>query len=147
MNPNAKFSEQVAILGTVDPQLLDDGAANSDFADLSKFDEVAFVLSVGATDTTVDMKLQEDTAGDGNAVADISGKAITQLTGAAGDNKQAVISIRAAELTEGKKYVRAVVTAGDGTEGANVHVLVLGIKAAHSPASDNDIASVAQIVD
>jgi len=90
--------EDLAVVAAIDPQTLNDASATSDWVDMSKFDEVVFVVAVGATDATVDAKLQEASDASGTGAADISGKAITQL-GATDDNKQAVIRVRADELS------------------------------------------------
>ncbi len=76
-----KLCENLAVLGTIDPDAYAAGALNSDWVDMSQFNQLLFILAVGTfgTDATVDCKLQEATTAAGAGAADISGKAITQL--------------------------------------------------------------------
>jgi hypothetical protein len=139
----AHFNEEHAIAATIDPQAVDNASQTSDWVDMSKYNRVAFIVCVGATDTTVDIKLQSATADDGTGAADISGKAATQLT-ATDDNKQVVIEITAEEMPANTGYCAAVVTAGDGTSGALVCAVGLGTVARYAPVSH--LASVAEAV-
>ena len=143
-------SERAAGGATIHPQLIDNNTANSDYVDLSKFHEAMFILSVGATDTTVDFSVRESRDNSGTGEQTLSGKSATQLAGT-DDNKQVVINVKAEELTQGApgsnyRYVRPRVTVGDGTTGAYVSVVGLGLKPRYGPASDDDLADVAQIV-
>lgn len=143
--PNSTLSQRVAVVAALDPQTIDDTNAVSDYASMAKFARAAFVVSVGNIDaaTTVDAELLEATDAAGTGAQAIEGKAVTQL-GATDDNKQTVIELAAGELSPGFTHVACRVTVAGDT--ADVSVLGLGIDARHEPASDNDIASVAQIV-
>ncbi len=91
---------------------------------------------------TVDFKITEaDTAG--GSYTDLSGKAITQLT-TADDDKQTVVEVSAAELGAGKRYLKGALRTA--TAASDVAVIALGIDARNEPASDNDLASVDEIV-
>jgi len=143
-----KIYEQVGVMATVDPQLVDNAAATSDWVLMKYIDRVAFVVSVGATDTTVDVKLQQASDASGTGAADISGYSVTQLT-ADDDNKQVIIEIDAATVLAAvstKPYVAVVVTAGNGTTGAQISAVGLGYWFDYSFPADNDLASVVQIV-
>ena len=137
--------EVTAVVATIDPQTINNTSATSDWVNAGDFDELCFLLSVGATDTTVDAKLREATDSSGSNAADISGKSITQLS-ATDDNKQAVLHVRADELSPTKPYVACVVTVGSGSSGAVISVVGLGGRARYEPASDSDLASVVEIV-
>ena len=67
--PAHAAAERVAVAAALDPQNVDNTSATSDYADLSAFGRVAFVVSAGAIDaaTTVDAALYEatDSAGTG----------------------------------------------------------------------------------
>ena len=102
-----------------------------------------FILTVGNTDATVDFKLQESAA-TSSGYTDISGKAITTFS-ATDDNKQAIINLDASEMGSLKRYVRGVITAGSGTV-CVVAMLALGFSPRFRPATDEDLASVAQVV-
>lgn len=141
----SKLSQDLAVVATIDPQIADDATVSSDQVDMSKRDKVMFVISVGATDTTVDALVREATDDQGTDEQDLTGKAITQLAGT-DDNKQAIIEVDASELSDGFTHVSLDITVGDGTTGANVSAVALVGHARYQPASDNDLASVVQIV-
>ncbi len=150
---NTLPSESAALLGTIDPDAYAAGAQNSDYIDMGLFDQVMAVVLVGTigTGSTVDAKLQQATTSGGGGVKDISGKAITQLTQAGSDSdKQALINCRADELDIDNdfRFVRLVQTGGTGSPATSVdHSAVLvGFGARYEPASDSDLASVAEIV-
>lgn len=142
---NANASERVALLGGINPQLLDDAAATSDWVSLENFDRVFVIVRVGATDTTVDAKLQGATSAAGANAADLSGKAVTQLSGT-DDGKAVILEVKAEELSAVQTHVAVVVTAGNGTTGAYVSAEVIGFDPRYADASNFDSADVAQIV-
>ena len=142
------LTEQLALMGVVSPQLIDNNTADTAWIDMSKVRRVIFILALGATDIVVDFKLRSATAAAGTNAADITGKVITQFT-ATDDNKQAIIEIRADELGAigaGRQWVSGRVTVGDGTLGGNVCVVALAGVGRNEPTSDYDLASVAQII-
>lgn len=141
----ANASERVALLGGINPQLLDDASATSDWVPMKNFDRVLVIVRVGATDTTVDAKLQGATSAAGAGAADLSGKAITQLSGT-DDNKAVLLEVKAEELSATQTHVAVVVTAGDGATGAYVHAEILGFDPRYMDAANFDSADVAQIV-
>lgn len=150
MNINALGSEKVAVLGTVDPDALTAAAHSSDYVDLTKFEQVMAIAMAGAlgSSATFDAKLRQATDSSGTSVKDITGKSITQLTQASPDDsdKQAVINCRAEELDtdNGFTHVSLVITVAVATsDGGGV---LVGLNPRHAPASDNDLASVDEIV-
>jgi hypothetical protein len=140
-----QLSEALGVMATIDPQLVDNATVSSDLVDMGVVRRLMFVLNVGATDTTVDAKLREAQDSGGTGEQDLSGKAITQL-GATDDNKQVIIEVAAEELSAGFTHVSLDVTVGDGDTGAYVSAVGLGGIPRHHPASDDDLASVAEIV-
>lgn len=146
MNPTIRLTEELAVVGMVAPQTVDNAAVNTDAVDLSKFNRAVFILSVGATDTTVDFKLQSDDNSNFSSPTDIPGKAVTQFS-ATDDNKIALIEIAAEEIGAAKeRYVRGRVTVGDGTTGAVISVIALGGVPRYYAASDFDLTAVKEIV-
>lgn len=143
---SSHLSERLAIVATIDPQSASAGNYDSDAVDVSKFERVMFVLLAGALGSsgTVDFKLRESDAS-GGTYGDISGKAATQLTQAGtDDNKQVVIEIKADELTDGKRFVKARVTTA--TAASLVALVALAGEARDRPISADDLASVDEIV-
>src|SRR5262245_28426320 len=137
--------ERAAVCATIDPFNGNNAATASDAIDMSKFGEAMFILLAGAIDHTVDFKLQESANSDGSSASDISGKAITQESGGDDDNKQWVISVKSEELSAGKRYVKALATIGNGTTNL-IACVGLGVRPRFGPASDDDLASVSQII-
>lgn len=148
-NVNLLGSEEWAVVGTVDPDANTAGAVNSDIIDMSLFEQILVIVSIGAlgSGATVAVKLQEGAAANMSDAADIAGKAITTFADSSptgsNDDQQAIINLRGDELTEGDRYVRAVHTVANAT--SDSAVIILG-KAKSGPSSDNDLASVAEIV-
>lgn len=143
-------SEQAAIAAVIDPDAYAAGAQTSDWVSMSDFEAVQALVLAGTlgSSATLDAKLQQAKDSSGTDNKDISGKAITQLTQAGTDesDKQAVINCRAEELdTEnGFTHVALVMTVGTATSDAGA--LIMGHNPRHAPASDHDLASVAEIV-
>lgn len=147
---NALGSEIVAVGGVIDPDVTVASTVTSDWLDLGLFDQaIAIVLAgtLGASATLAAKLEQADSAAGGNA-KDITGKAITTLTQASPDDsdKQAIINVRAEELdlAGNFRFVRLSMTVAVAT--SDVGGILLGVGARYGPASDNDLASVAEIV-
>lgn len=144
MNPIFNPSDAVAVAATIDPQLGDAAAYTSDWVDMGKFSAVMFILNVGATDITLDAKIQSADDSSGTNAADITSLALTQVT-ANDDNKQFILVVREDQLNAGDTHVALVVTVGNGSVGAQISAVGLGF-GSNLPAADWDLASVAQIV-
>ena len=137
-------SEQWAVIGVVDPDA--NGAAEYLTAaiDMSMWSRIVAVVQTGilGTSATVDFKLTDSDA-TGGSYTDISGKAITQLVKASNDDDQAIINLRFDELNTDARFVKAAMTVG--TANSDCSAIVMGLPR-YYPASDNDIASVVEIV-
>lgn len=143
-NPIYYPSNYVALAGALDSQLANNTALTSDWISMSDFHQVLFAVSVGATDTTVDVKVQSADDGSGTNAADITGLSVTQLS-ATDDNKQVLIEVKADQVNTGDTHVAVVITIGNGATGANVSAVGLGFNGMYLPASAYDVASVAEI--
>jgi hypothetical protein len=101
------------------------------------------VLGTGAT---VDAKLQQAQDASGTGAKDITGKAISQIVKASGDNKQALINVKPEDLdtVSGFGFVRLSVTVGAAA--SQTAAQVLGINARELPASTANQAAVVQVV-
>ena len=140
------LSERLALCGTIDPDSYGAGSYPSDAVSMQRFERAVFILAVGTLGAggTVDLKLQQsDTAG--GTFTDLAGKAIDQLQQASGDDdKQAVVEVRADELSVGNSYVRGMVTVG--TASCYVALISLGGDARFVPSADQELSSLAQTV-
>ena len=144
---SAFLSEKLAVVATIDPDAYGTGTQGSDYVDMTKFNRVLFVVQAGTlgSSATLDFKIQEATSSAGAGVVDLAGKAVTQLTDASTDSdKQAIVEVCANELSAGFTHVRGVMTIATATSDAGA-IALAGVPRYH-PASDNDLASVDEIV-
>jgi hypothetical protein len=104
---------------------------------------LAFIINTtdADEDTTIDAKIQQDTLVGFGSPTDVAGLAITQFTAAA-TAKQAILLVHENDVTEG--FVRALVTAGNGTSGAEIDIIVLGNLKHYAPGDHN--ATVQEVV-
>ena len=113
---NEKPSASLALLATIDPVSQAAGTVSTAWVDLATYFAALAILSVGAfgVAATVDAKLQQATDAAGTGAKDISGKAITQLLAAGGNNRQIMINMKSADLdTENAfRFLRLTVTVG-----------------------------------
>lgn len=148
MYPNQLMSEQVARLGFVSPVSQGAGAVSTGWVSAAYFQRFLAVITTGVLGTaaTVDAKLQQATDSSGTGAKDITGKAITQIVKASGDNKQALINLNADELDVNGafNYIRLTITVGAAA--SLVGGELFGGVAKNSPASALNDASVVQVV-
>lgn len=148
MLPNAKISEQAAVLATFDP--ISQGAATvtTGWVSAATFERFQVLIQTGVmgASATLDAKLQQATDSGGTGAKDITGKAITQIVKATGDNKQAIINLRAPELdtANGFNYFRLSMTVG--TAASLIAASIIGGVTKNMPASALNQAGVAQVV-
>ena len=144
---NQKISEGLAVLATIDP-VSTTATLTTAWVDQSLFFYVMAMIDVGVMTATgtVDAKLQQATDNAGTGAKDITGKAITQLLAAGGNNRQALINMKEADLdTEnGFRFVRLSLTAA--TAASLVSAVLIGGVPRFQPASAYNQAGVAQIV-
>lgn len=149
MTINARGSEQVAVCGVIDPDATAASTVVSDYVDMSKFNAAMGIVLAGTlgSSATLDAKLVQATASDGTGAKDITGKAITQLTQAGTDSdKQAVINVSAEELDADNDFLWVALSITVAVATSDAGGLMLGLNPRHAPASDNDVASVDEIV-
>lgn len=139
------MSDYLGIAAQAVPLLRDNTAVTTDWVDMAKWQRVMFIVLVGATDITVDSKLRSADDTSGTNAADITGKASSQWS-ATDDNKVKILNVSKDELNDGDVAVACTVTIGDGTAGANVAVVAVGIPH-YGPPEHIDLAAVAQIVE
>lgn len=141
------LSQDVAVLGGIDPVSQGVGSANGSVIDLANVERVQFVLSIGAMTalSTVDYGIYGDSASGGAFATLITGKSVTQLLAAGGNNRRVVINVDAGHaIAQGFRYLREKVTVAGAA--SIVSSVALGGSARYQPGSDYDHASVVQIV-
>lgn len=148
MNPNVKPSDRFALLGTIDPDANTAATYTSDYADMSLFGWAVGIVKTGilGTAATVDAKLVQATASDGTGKKDVTGKAITQLVKASNDDDQVILQCKQSDLDMNNnfRYVAIEMTVGAAT--SDCDATLLGFDPKYAPGSDNDLASVVEIV-
>lgn len=148
-------SEEVAVVDAIDPDAYGEGAASTAYIAVKNFHSFMAVITVGtmASNHTLDAVLQQATTSGGGSVKSITGSSITTLTAAGTDSdKQVVINVRSQDLdvANGFDYIRLTLTlastASPFSGNTDYGAVLLGFHPRHAPASDNDNASVDEIV-
>lgn len=157
MFPNAKFTDVAALLAAIDPVSQGAGSATSGWIPVADYHSFVALIDVGVfgASATVDANITQakDSSGTG-AKAIGSGKAITQLLAAGGNNRQALINLRPEELDTNNGFSYILLTVTVGTAATLVSGYLLGINprllptvdAGASPAVNLGASTVAQIV-
>jgi hypothetical protein len=149
LNPNALFSQQVALVGIIDADAYAAGAVSTGWIAAKNFDQFLAIVAVGdmVATSTVDGKLEQATDGAGTGAKDITGKAITQFTAAGTDsNKQALINLRPEELDIANNFTHFRLTMTVATAASDAMGIVLGGAPRIGNANENDLAAVDEIV-
>lgn len=135
-------SERLAVVGTVDPQTVANTERFTDVVDMSKWAEACFLALLGdMANETITFTVYESANADGSSGSAISGKQLALSAHASNnDNRQIQINLKAEELSEGKRYVRAGLVTGN-TTGGPAAVLALGLRPRFGPGSDDDLSS------
>ncbi|GIV82778.1 MAG: hypothetical protein KatS3mg051_2132 [Anaerolineae bacterium] len=145
---NARLSERLAVVATIDPDAYGIGTQTTDIIDMKNRRRVLFVVMAGdlGTNGTLDFNVYGSAASDMSGAGLITGKSITQLTQAGTDSdKQVIVEVTAEEVAaQGYRYIRGNLVIGTATSDAAV--LALAGDLAYSPASEYDLSSVDEIV-
>jgi hypothetical protein len=148
MFPNSKASEMLAILATIDPATQAAGAVSTGWVSVANHLGFLALVQTGVLGTaaTVDAKLQQALDNAGTGAKDITGKSITQIVKATGDNKQALINIKPEELdtVNGFGFVRVTVTVGVAASITSAQLI--GVNPRHAPADSQNQAAVVQVI-
>ena len=148
MFPNSKASEMLAVLATIDPASQAAGALSTGWVSVANHLGFLAVVQTGVlgTSATVDAKLQQALDSSGTGAKDISGKAITQIVKATGDNKQALINLKPEDLdtVNGFGFVRVTVTVGVAASITSAQLL--GVNPRFAPADAANQAAVVQVI-
>lgn len=139
---NSWIHEEIGVVATVDPIDANNADSNSDPIDMSKFSEVMFVIALGvlADTATCTVTIQESDASAGTYTA-IAGK--SQAIVGTDDAKQFIISVKAEELTPGKRYIRSNM---DNNIASQLMAIVALGRALYKPATGHDLSSVQTVV-
>ena len=143
-------SHRMAVAGVIDPDAYVASTVVSAWIDMAVFNEIMAIITAGTlgTSATLDAKLEQAQDASATGLKDITGLAITQMTQAGTDQSddQAIINCSAEDLDVANDFthVRLSMTVAVATSDAGA--LVLGACSRYGPASDNDLASVGEII-
>lgn len=135
-NVNLKLSDQVSIVGAVNPQSGASGSAKTsgwiDVRTLGSKRYLGLIIAgaLGAA-CTLAGKFEQATSNGGAGAKDVAGKAITALTQTPTDqsNKQALINLRPSDLDldNGFYFIRLNITSTDTTSPTSATSLLAGL--------------------
>ena len=153
--PTTLFSERVAVLAAIDPDAYSPSTVTSGWVKADKFHKFAAIGMLGDTNASGSpygqavFSIFQGNTDSGGAAKLVSGKTVTlgEIAGATEENDQCVINLDPADeldLDAGFYWiaVRAVVSG----EACDVAAVLLGIDPKYSPASNNDSATVNEII-
>lgn len=149
MNGNLNPSMKAGVVAVINPVSQAVGTVTTGWVDMQSFGALLAILAVGALGTsgTVDAKIQQATDSAGTGAKDVAGTAITQLTKAGtDDNKQVIINLRQEDLDKNNAFRFARLSVTVGTAASLVSAILLAFNARYGAATDNDLASVDEIV-
>lgn len=148
MNPNLKFPEGHAIMATLDPASQAAGTYTTGWVSMANVHQLTALIQTGVlgASATVDAKLRQATSAAGAGAKDITGKAITQIVKASGDNKQATIEVRDTELDVNNGFAFVQLSLTVGTAASLVSAMLLGFNPVYVPASASNQAGTVQQV-
>lgn len=148
MFPNAKGSEELSILATIDPISQGAGTVTTGWVNVANFHALLAVIQTGilGAAATLDGKFQQAQDNVGTGVKDVATKAIVQIVKATGDNKQALINLKPEDVdnTNGFGFVRLSLTVG--VAASLVSAQLLGVNPRYATADAFDQAGVVQII-
>jgi len=141
------FSEQYAVVGTVDPQSITNIEVFSDVIDMSKYSKVAGIFLTGNMDGSNGAFTCRCVTCDSGGSNVAAFKTATAVGTSVSDNRQVVIEVLNNDLAGGTvttadRYVKFGIVSG--SSGGPVAAVVLG-EAKYGPASDGDLSTVDEI--
>lgn len=147
-NININLYEEVSLVGIIDPDVYTAAAYSTGWIaakDMFSFMAIIMAGTLG-TAATLAAKLEQATDGSGSGAKDITGKAITTLVKATNDDDQAVINLKQSELDIENDFTHFRLTATVAVATSDFSAVVLGSAFRHGDGSDNDLASVVEVV-
>ncbi len=149
MDGNLKPSDRVAIVGVIDPDVTAASTVTTDWIPMAKWGALMGIVFAGTlgSSATLDAKFEQAQNSGGTGAKDITGKAITQLTQAGADSdKQVVINLFNDDLDMNNGFTHARLSLTVATASSDAGAVVLGLDPRKGQASDNDLATVDEIV-
>ena len=138
MTPNQLPSDGVAVIATLDPASVAASTVVTSWVPVQNFHSFMALIETGVlgASATLDAKLRQATDNSGTGAKDISGKALTQILKASGDNKQAMINCRAADLDAANGFGWIALSVTIGTAASIFGAQLLGFYPRFEPVKD-----------
>ena len=148
MGPNSKPSERQSLLATYDPASVGASTVLTTYVSVKNHATLMAVLQTGVMGAagTIDAKLRQATDAAGTGVKDIAGKSITQIVKATGDNKQAVINLKTADLDVEGGFSFVCLSITVGTAASLLSAALMGYDPRFADAAALNQAGVLQVV-
>lgn len=147
MNANLKFVELYATLAVLSPASQAPGTVTTTWVSAANLHRVIAEIQTGVlgAGATIDAKLRQATDSSGTGAKDVTGKAITQIVKASGDNVQAFIEARGGELDSANGFCYVQLSLTVGVAASLVSASLKG-RTRYNPASAYNQAGVVQMV-
>ena len=147
MFPNAKPSELISVLGTIDPQTLNAGTTLTAFVPVKNHHTFMAMVNVGTfgAGATVDAKLRQALDAAGTGAKDIAGRSIVQMLAAGGNNKQAIINMKTGDLDTEGNFAFIALSVTVGTAATPASAVLIGTNARFMDGAVLNAASVVQV--
>ena len=148
MDMNVKASEFLALLGSINPSSQAVGSLTTGWISMANVRTILAIVATGTlgASATVDASLSQAQDAIGTGAKAITGKAITTIPAATGNNTQALINLQAHELDVNNGYQFVELTLTVGVAASETAGFVLGASTRYEPASAFNQAGVTQIV-
>lgn len=149
MFPNAKGSELISVLATLDPTSQVVGTVSTGWISAGNHHNLLVLVQSGVlgTGATLDAKIQQATDVSGSGVKDLPGKSIVQLTQAGNSSaKQALINLRPEDLDVNNGYAFIRLSSTVGVAASLTAAQVLGLNPRFAPGEVNNQPAVVQVV-
>ena len=148
MFPNAKPSELISILATIDPVSQGVGTVLTAYVPVKNHHTFLALVDVGVfgASATVDAKLRQAQDASGTGVKDITGKAITQLLAAGGNNRQVELNMKTADLDTENGFAFICLSVTVGTAATLISAALFGTNPRFADGAALNQAGVAQVV-
>jgi hypothetical protein len=148
MTPNAKPSEHLSVLATYDAASVAASTVLTAYVSVKNHLALMAIISTGVlgASATIDAKLRQAQDNSGTGVKDITGKSITQIVKASGDNKQAIINLKGSDLDVEGGFSFVCLSITVGTAASIVGATLLGAFPRYEDGAAFNQAAVVQVV-
>lgn len=142
---NLKPSDRAAVVAVINPASQGAGAVSTGWIAAKDYSWFLATVAAGVLGAaaTLDAKIEQATSAAGAGAKDVTGKAITQLTKAGGDdNKQALINVNQEDLDQAGGFTHIRLTLTVGVAASLVAATLAGFDAAYTPTNAAGVAEV-----